>query len=162
MTDIRGRGYIMRRIVTIGMGIIMLLNIMAQAQQPPVDASDTFVSEAGETCPLFAVEFQLSGKTATIALGGGRSIVIFPAFAVTMTNLETGTQITLSATGSFHQTTLANGQLEIVYTGRNLILDPEAGFVLAIGTFRAVYEGNIAVIPLSGKGTLTDVCELLA
>lgn len=152
----------MRTITAMMIGLVLLLSLLAQAQLPPEDATDTFTSPAGETC-AFDVEFQLSGKAATIELGGGQSITIFPGFAVTMTNGNTGTQITISATGSFHNTVLANGNTEIVYTGRNLILDPEAGFVLAIGTFRAVYDPTGEVVePLSGNGQLIDVCELLA
>ncbi len=47
-------------------------------------------------------------------------------------------------------------------TGRNLLFDPEAGFVLAIGRFtiREDADGDL-VDPLSGKGRLVDICELL-
>ena len=53
--------------------------------------------------------------------------------------------------------------MQTVYTGRNLIFDPEVGFVLAIGRFSDVVdeEGNL-MQSLSGKGQLIDVCELLS
>ena len=39
----------------------------------------------------------------------------------------------LRVTGSFHQTVLENGDVKMMFTGRNLRFDPGAGFVLAIG-----------------------------
>jgi len=90
--------------------------------------------------------------------------LIFPGLSVTLTNLDhPENQVTLSITGSFHNTTLDNGNVQTVFTGRNLIFDPEAGFVLAIGNFTSVFDAKGAVVePLSGKGQLIDVCGLLA
>jgi hypothetical protein len=49
-----------------------------------------------------------------------------------------------------------------VVTGRNLLGDPEAGFVLAIGNFSFVFDaGGNLIQPLAGKGTLTNICELI-
>ena len=99
----------------------------------------------------------------TIELPEGRTILTFPGLPVTLTNLDhPENQVTLSITGSFHNTTLDNGNVQTVFTGRNLIFDPEAGFVLAIGNFTPVFDAKGAVVePLSGKGQLIDVCGLL-
>ncbi len=83
--------------------------------------------------------------------------------ATTLTNLDNPeNQETLNITGAFHQTTLENGDVVTVATGRNLLGDPEAGFVLAIGDFSFVFdkEGNL-IQPLSGEGQLIDICALL-
>ena len=83
---------------------------------------------------------------------------------VTITNLDTPeNQATFNITGSFHQTTTENGQVTTILTrGRNLLSDPVAGTVIAIGNFSFVFdaEGNL-VQPLEGKGRLIDVCALL-
>jgi hypothetical protein len=49
-----------------------------------------------------------------------------------------------------------------VVTGRNVLFDPEAGFVLAIGTFSFAFDpaGNL-VQPLSGRGRTIDICKLI-
>ena len=79
-----------------------------------------------------------------------------------MTNLFNSHQVTLNVTGAFHQTTEANGDVVTVVTGRNLLGDPEAGFVLAIGNFSFAFDANNNLIqPLAGKGTLTDICGLI-
>jgi hypothetical protein len=95
-------------------------------------------------------------------LPGGRFIFTSPGLTATLTNLENEKQMRLNITGAFHQTTLENGDVVTVATGRNFLGDPEAGFVLAKGRFSFVFdaEGNL-VQPLAGKGKLTDVCALL-
>jgi hypothetical protein len=48
-------------------------------------------------------------------------------------------------------------------TGRNFLTDPEAGIVLAIGTFSFAFnDANILVQPLSGTGKLINVCDLIS
>ena len=70
--------------------------------------------------------------------------------------------MTLSVTGAFHQST-QDGNVVTVVTGRNLLGDPEAGMVLAIGTFSFVFDANGNLVqPLSGTGRLIDVCPLIS
>jgi hypothetical protein len=110
------------------------------------------------------VRFDVTGKMKTIELPAGRTIFIFPGLTAALTNVDQPEhQVTLGVTGTFHQTVLENGDVETVVTGRNLLFDPEAGFVLAIGRFSFVVDeqGNL-VQPLSGTGQLIDVCELLS
>jgi len=80
----------------------------------------------------------------------------------TLTNLDSGVQERVVITGAFHQTTLENGDVVTKATGRNLLGDPQAGFVVAVGNFSYVFdaEGNL-VQPLEGEGQLIDVCALL-
>jgi hypothetical protein len=120
--------------------------------------------EAGQAC-TFAVRLSGQGKTKTIAIAGGRSIITSPGLKVTVTNLADPTstkEVTLNVTGSSHVTTDANGVSTYVVTGRNLNLDPNAGFVLSSGrfTFAVDRSGNL-VQPLSGNGQLTNVCSLI-
>ena len=68
----------------------------------------------------------------------------------------------MNVPSSFHETVLENGDVETVVTGRNLLFDPEAGFVLAIGRFSFVFgEEGTLMQPLSGTGQPIDVCEFL-
>ena len=62
------------------------------------------------------------------------------------------------------QTVLANGDVELVFTGRNLVIgfDPIAGFVITVGRFGLAFDEDFNVTqPLSGNGQLIDVCRLL-
>ena len=104
------------------------------------------------------------GKGKTIELRGDRSIITSPGLDATVTNLDNPSKrVTLNITGVFHQTTKGDGSLVAVVTGRNLLFDPDAGFVLAIGRFSFVFDasGNL-IQPLRGKGQLIDVCALIA
>jgi hypothetical protein len=50
--------------------------------------------------------------------------------------------VKLNITGTFHQTTEGDGRIVTVITGRSLLGDPEAGFVLAIGNFSFIFDAD--------------------
>lgn len=170
----------MKRVLMMVVGVLVALVVAAPvvAAQPnggaPQDI-DEFLAELGQENPVtldpgavfgncdFPIRFEQNGKAKTLELPGGRFVVAFPGLAATLTNLQTGDQVRLNITGASHQSTLDNGDVVTVVTGRNLLGDPEAGFVLAKGRFSFVFDkdGNL-VQPLAGKGTLTDICGLLS
>ena len=133
------------------------------AQNRPQDVNETVPLPPGTACP-FEVELLLIGKTKTIEHRGDRSIITSPGLNATLTNLDNPSkQVTLNITGAFHETTKQDGSVVTVVTGRNLLLDPDAGFVLAIGRFSFAFDasGNL-IQPLNGKGQLIDACALIA
>jgi hypothetical protein len=125
--------------------------------------SDGDVTFTGEGFCDFAILFHIAGKTKTITLPGRRTITTSPGAVLTLTNLDNENQETFGITGAFHQDTLANGDLVTVGTGRNLLFDPFAGLVLAIGRFSFVFDaqGNL-IQPLAGRGRQIDIPELLS
>jgi len=137
----------------------------APHQQPPVPVEGSQVLEEGAVfgrCD-FPILYELSGKAQLLTLPGGRFITTAPDQTATLTNLDTGQQEVLNITGAFHQTTLENGDVVTMATGRNLLGDPDAGFVLAIGDFSFVFDKNGKLIQsLEGEGQLIDVCTLLS
>ena len=142
---------------------LTLVRPSVAAQNRPQDVNETVTLPAGEVC-AFGVELLLIGKTKTIELQGDRFIITSPGLDVTLTNLDNPSKrVTLNITGAFRQTTKEDGSLVTVVTGRNLLFDPDAGFVLAIGRFSFVFDasGNL-IQPLSGKGQLIDACALIA
>ena len=114
------------------------------------------------SCP-FPVNWSGTGLGGTIDLGGNRFIFTSPRFQVAVTNLdEPAKSVVLKVPGAFHQSTDPNGNVVTVVTGRNLLGDPEAGMVLAIGNFSFVLgSGGNLVQPLAGNGQLINVCELI-
>jgi len=66
---------------------------------PPQPADQTIDVDAGAAC-TFPVELVLTGKTKTIDLPGGRTIVTAPGQDVTVTNQDNGRSVTLSITGA--------------------------------------------------------------
>jgi hypothetical protein len=94
----------------------------------------------------------------------GRFIFTSPGLKATLTNLDDPSkQVTLNITGAFHQTTEPDGSIVTVSTGRSLLGDPQTGFVLAIGNFSFVFDGEGNLIqPLEGQGQLIDACALIA
>ena len=133
------------------------------AANPPEDVDQSITIPAGGGC-AFGVEIVLSGKGKTIELPGARLILTSPGLDATLTNLDDPSkQVTLNITGAFHQTTKQDGSVVTVSTGRSLLLDPQAGFVLAIGHFSFVFDaGGNLIQPLAGKGRLIDACALIA
>jgi len=129
---------------------------------PPADVDETFPIEG--IC-AFPVLVELNGKAKTIELPGGSILFTSPKLTATFTNLDDPSrQETLGITGAIRQTVLENGEVELVFTGRNLVIgfDALSGFVITVGRFSTALDadGNITQ-PLSGNGRLIDVCELL-
>jgi hypothetical protein len=146
---------------TIVSAVVAALCLPAAAAPPqPVDATGTF--PAGAAC-AFAVDFVLDGKTKVIDLPGGRQIVTAPDQNVTLTNADTGASVHYVITGAFHNQTLANGDVVTQATGRNVLSDPIAGFVLTAGDFSyTTAPDGSNVVPLHGNGTVTDICAALS
>jgi hypothetical protein len=161
----------MRRIVLMLVGILSALIVavpMVSAQSnggAPQDASGTIVVNPGDypgSCE-FPFSLDLSGKGKTIELPDGSLILTSAGLDVTITNLDNDKQASFNITGSVHQSTLENGDVKTVLTGRNFAIDPVAGTVVTIGRFSYVFdaEGNL-VQPQMGNGQRIDVCALLS
>jgi hypothetical protein len=133
------------------------------AQNRPTDVDPTpFEIPAGVFCD-FAFRVEPDGKAKAVELPGERMIFLSPGLTWTITNLDNLNQETFRIPGAFHVDTLENGDLETVATGRNILGDPVAGLVLAIGRFSFVFDaGGNLIQPLQGTGRLIDLCELLA
>jgi hypothetical protein len=161
----------MKRIVLMIVGILLALVVatpMVSAQSnggAPGDASGTIVVNPGDypgSCE-FPFSLDLSGKGKTIERPDGGLILTSPSLDVTITNLNNGEQASFNITGSVHQSTLENGNVETVMTGRNFAIDPVAGTVVAFGRFSFVFdaEGNLVQSHM-GNGQRIDVFELLS
>lgn len=133
---------------------------------PPTEISFSYDLPENYWAPgacAFPVNLSGSGKAGTIVLPGNRFIFTSPRLRAVVTNLDDPSKtVTLNVPGAFHQTTEQNGDVVTVVTGRNLLGDPEAGFVLAIGTFSYIFDSdNVLIQPLTGTGKLIDVCGLI-
>jgi hypothetical protein len=168
----------MKRILLLVVGILSALVVtapMALAQSTnggaPEEISGTISPEVVATYPgacEFPMKVEISGKTKTIEQGNGDTISIFPNYTVTVTNTDNNEQATFNVTGSNHMSTLENGNVQTVMTGRNFALDPVAGTFVSMGHFTYVSDptatdpADINVVPVSGKGRMIDVCALLS
>jgi len=168
----------MKRILLAMMGSLLALVVAAPmvSAQPenggaPVEISGTIPPEEVATYPgacSFPMQVEVSGKMKTIEQGNGDTISIFPNYTVTVTNTDTDEQATFNVTGSNHMSTLENGNVQTVMTGRNFALDPVAGTFVSMGHFTFVSDptatdpAKVNVVPVSGTGRMIDVCELLA
>jgi hypothetical protein len=105
----------------------------------------------------------VDGKAQELVLPDGGFIYTSPDLTATLTNLSKGKQVTLSITGVFHQTTLANSDVMTEVAGRNLLGDRQASFVLAVEDFSYVFDKKDNFVqPLEGEGQLIDVCGLVS
>ena len=156
----------MRRITIAAVSLVLLgaaaAAAPAAAQGPPVEVTDVFTVE--NVC-AFPVLVEVTGKTKTIFLPGGRAIFTAPGQTATFTNLDDPSRReTVGITGAFHVTFLENGEVELVATGRNLLIDfdPVNPFIITIGRFSVGLDavGNVTE-PLSGHGRVIDVCGLV-
>ena len=163
----------MKRFVLLMVGILSALvvaapMVLAQSDNgaAPEEISGTIPPEVVATYPGacdFPMQLEISGKTKTIEQGNGDTISIFPNYSVTATNLANGKQATFNVTGSNHLSTLENGNVQTVMTGRNFALDPVAGTFVSMGHFTFVNtpDNKTNVVPVSGTGRMIDVCALL-
>jgi hypothetical protein len=132
------------------------------AQDP--DAPDTDLASLG--CD-FDLGYLVTGKTKTITRPDGGAIVIAPGQNATLTNLETGEEVTYNVTGvTFASAPDQNDIVYYVITGRNAAFDP-AGTFLNIGRFTFAIDttkGELHPIvePQEGKGQAIDICEILS
>ncbi|SDK70733.1 hypothetical protein SAMN04487916_102234 [Arthrobacter sp. ov407] len=136
--------------------------VAAPATPTPVDQTPFPIA-----CPTFNLQAQLSGKGGTIVLPGNRTTFTGPNLRITLTG-PTGKTVTYVITGATHVTTLPDGSLDVTATGRNTIIVPNAnghpaGLFLTTGTMHWTLNPDLTERTLfSGKGTVTDVCKLLA
>jgi hypothetical protein len=161
----------------LGLGAISILplcQVVVAGQTPPepVEWSVDVAANTFKNCP-FAIRVTVKGKGAVLNLPGNRLIITAPYQNVTIGNSDTDnpatpeydptSQVTLNITGASHQITTPNGDVVTTATGRNLLGDPEAGLVLAIGEFSYAFDaGGTLIQPLQGKGQLQDVCAMVA
>jgi hypothetical protein len=131
---------------------------------PPLPVEEEEVNlSAGVVCD-FPVDLLLSGKSKVIEHRAG-SIRLSPGLHVIVVNrAQPEKRVRLSITGASHVSTLPDGTVKTVFTGRNLNFDPEAGFVLAVGRFSIVKSADDATVlqPLAGQGRLLPVCPMIA
>ena len=131
-------------------------------QGRPDDVADSFPVEG--IC-AFPVLVELKGRAKAIALPGGSTLFTSPGLTATLTNLDDPTkQETLKITGAIRETALENGDVELVFTGRNLLIDfdPAASFVITAGQFDVAFDAGFNITrPLSGSGQVINVCTLL-
>ena len=164
----------MKRLVLLMVGILSALvvaapMVLAQSDNgaAPQEVSVTYGPEVLAQFPghcSFPMQLEVSGKTKTIEQGNGGMIITSPDAFATVTNLANGEQATFNITGSAHKSTLENGNVKTVMTGRNFALDPVAGTFISIGRFTFVNDPSDTtnIVPVSGEGQMIDVCALLS
>jgi hypothetical protein len=164
----------MKRVLLLVVGILSALvvaapMVSAQPENPGgfTEVSATLGPEDLAQYPghcSFPMQVEISGKTKTIEQGSGDTISIFPTYSVTVTNLANKKEATFTVTGSNHVSTLENGNVQTVMTGRNFALDPVAGTFISMGHFTFVNDpsNTTNVVPVSGTGRMIDVCALLS
>ncbi|CCQ45076.1 putative uncharacterized protein [Pseudarthrobacter siccitolerans] len=128
--------------------------------------NETF--RAKELCQ-FPVQLVVTGKSNFVDLPGDRFFVGSPGQVLTVTNLDTGEQVTYLITGTTHATVQADGTTVFKVTGLNVVFNPREVKSEEMGIF--VLEGNFTFAltskgtessPYSGIGDVTDVCAELA
>jgi hypothetical protein len=149
-------------------GVMLALTAIAPpstaiAQQaPPQNFTDSFPVEG--ICE-FPVLVELNGKTKAIELPSGSTLFTSPQLTATFTNLDNPShRETLGITGAINQQVLANGDVELVFTGRNLVIgfDLIDGFVITIGRYSVAFDEDFNITqPLTGTGQVINVCELI-
>ena len=129
----------------------------------PVEPGQLEDPIASEICG-FPYLVEGTGKLKVLEVPSGRTIVIGPADAATITNGNTGTTVTLNVTGPIQFNPLPDGDTEVVFLGHNIVGNPEAGFlVLTIGRFNAIFDAEGGLVQdLEGRGQRIDLCALLA
>ena len=105
--------------------------------------SGSFIVPGGtfSNCP-FDLQVSFSGLASEIDLPGNRFIFTAPQLTATLTNLQNGRNVTLRLPEHSTNQPIRTVNVTTVATSRNLLGDPIAGFVLAIGDFSFVFDSN--------------------
>ena len=166
----------MKRAIVLALSVILALvvaapTVLARSDNgtAPEPVSADFIvmpGDPGGSCD-FPIRLQVNGKGQTITLPDGRRIITSPGLFATVTNQVNGKQATFNISGTFHETTNpVNGDVTTKITGRNLLSDPDAGYVLLSGNFSFVFDKNGNLIQsfedTDGNGQVIDVCALLS
>ena len=109
----------------------------------------------------FPVLVEGSGKMNVIDLPNGDTLYKNPGTRVTLTNEETGKQVTYVSTGTIRATELEGGELSMVSTGQTVIHSPNIGILALKGRFTFVEEDGNFSQP-KGDGSIINVCDQLA
>jgi hypothetical protein len=95
-----------------------------------------------------------------------KQIGIFPGNTLTLTNLDSGTSITVGSTGPFHVRTESDGGLTVTITGHGPFvpnpLTGEPGIWYLSGRARATFDANGNQTSARIAGQLVDLCDRLA
>jgi len=96
-----------------------------------------------------------------------KQIGVFPGNTVTLTNLDTGTFVTLPATGSFQLRAERDGGASVQVTGHGAWPDGnpvtgEPGLWYQSGAVRATFDAEGNPTSVSSTGTLVNLCLQLA
>lgn len=129
----------------------------------PVDPEPIDLPAGDPRWCQFPVRLLLTGKGKQINLPGNRVFFTSPGLKATVINLSNSKQVNLVITGAIKNQTNSDGSVTTTATGRNLLGDPVAGFVLSEGVFNYTFAANGTTLlqPLNGKGKLTPVCPLI-
>ncbi len=96
-----------------------------------------------------------------------KAIGVFPGNTVTLTNLDTGTSVTLPATGSFQLRAEPDGGASAKVTGHGAWpegnpVTGESGIWYQSGTVRATFDADGNMTSVNNTGTLVNLCPQLA
>ena len=95
-----------------------------------------------------------------------KQIVVFPANTQTLTNLDSGKSITVSATGSFQGRAHADGSVSFKITGHGTFpshpITGEPGIWYLSGRLFATFDAGGNLVSTGSNGTLVDLCPRLA
>jgi hypothetical protein len=176
----------MNRIVVLAVSVVVVLVVAAptafadRTQSPPypIDETPVILPATGDpnAIPNLSCEFPVSFFNSGMEKVVEKPVQSASSFAIieagrqtTLTNLDTGKQVTLNVTGTLQTGGVKDepNLFKDTFTGANLVGTEETGFVLLEGHFTRIAmqdaDGNfILVQPLTGEGQITDVCELLS
>lgn len=151
------------RCIIAAFSTLFTTGLAAAGGAPPTDAGFSFDIPAGAGCD-FPVNWTVTGKSSVITLPGDRLIVASPQQKVVVANLDAPSNtVSFVVTSALHVSTDDNGDTIVVATGRSLLGDPVANTMLfVIGTFSWRFDPvDLALLDLSGKGQMADVCALI-
>lgn len=144
--------------LALAVALVALPKAASAAPPEPVNFTETL---GPEYCG-FEVLYEVSGKNKAIELPNGDVLFKNPGLRVTLTNLETGQQVTYVATGTTRLTELEGGELLLVTTGRTVLSNPNIGILVPIGRFTFVIDAEGNFSQPTGNGRLIDACAQLA
>jgi hypothetical protein len=121
-----------------------------------------FTETLGTEYCAFPVLYKVSGKMNIIEQPNGDRLYKYPALRLTLTNKETGKQVTHVTTGTVRASDLEGGETLLVTTGQTVINSPNTGILVLKGRYTFVEDEDGNFSQPEGNGRIIDACVQLA
>jgi hypothetical protein len=161
------RGFLLLSIVLIALAVAPAASANKPAREIIPAPDDMVITDQCAFPVLGHIEGSEIDTTFTDRAGNPVKLLgVFPGNTLTLTNFDTGTSITVGATGSFQLRVEADGSASAMVTGQGVWLGSpvtgEPGIWFQSGRVSATFDAEGNMTSVNSTGLLVNLCPQLA